>query len=270
LAVGRPITVAGALPPTTAITSIVSTASDFTVTTAAPHGKSPGDSIVIAGSTPSAYNGTWTCASGTTGSDIVVTSGINPGAGSGGTVRLSTPGTWYDGTWTIASFPAANTIRVTNNTITVSAGTDGTVKNNINASAIICGIAAFYYNASTMNSLAHGPLDVSNNGAIGAKTCYWFDEANMKTGMQYGVNPSLSGSLTGSASLTAGSYDTANRKRTFSKTFATGEIISQTLRQMVFQSNSGYIFITFEERQRKDNLFQLTVSHTISWEPDLI
>jgi len=266
-ATGRPIVITGALPVKTAITSISSTAIDFTVTTAAPHGLTSGDSVVIAGASPSAYNGTWTAAAGTTGSTVVVTSVINPGAGSGGTVRLATPATWYDGTWTIASFPSANTIRVTNNTITVAAGVDGTVKNNLNANAIVCGTAAFYYNAS-MNTLAHGVVDMSNNTTIGGKNFIIFDEANMKTGMQYGVTPSTSGSL-GSMSATAGSYDTANRKRAFSATFVTGAIISQTIRQVVLQANSSYFFITFDERQRKDNLYQLSFSVTVSWEPDL-
>lgn len=53
---------------------------NITITTAAAHGILVGQTVVIAGITPSGYNGTWTAQSGTTGSTLVVNIGSNPGA----------------------------------------------------------------------------------------------------------------------------------------------------------------------------------------------
>lgn len=263
-ATGRPINVVGALPVRSNISGITSTSGDFTVTTAAAHGKNPGDSVVIEGASPAGYNGTWTCAAGTTGSTIVVTDSANLGAGSGGTVRLSTPATWYDGEWTIASFPNANTIRVTNNTVTVPAGGDGVVRNNLNAAGQAVGIAF----QATGNAWESGVWECGLNSSY--KNCLLYNEANLKTGLSYGVNPSTSGSLTpGSPTLSNSSYNAATRTRTFTFTFSSSAIVSQTIRQIFFNSRDGGLFVTFEERQRKDDGFQLVLSYTVSWEPDL-
>ena len=60
---------------------------NITITTASAHGISVGQTVVIAGITPSGYNGTWTAQSGTTGSTLIVNIGSNPGAITGaGTV----------------------------------------------------------------------------------------------------------------------------------------------------------------------------------------
>jgi len=127
---GGKINIAGALRPRTLVTSIASTSSDFTVT-ATGHGYSPGDAVVIAGSSVAGYNGPWTVASTPTSDTFVVTSTANPGAATGGTVRLATPATWYDGEWTIASVPSSTKVRVTSAIDAGAAGLDGTVKNNL-------------------------------------------------------------------------------------------------------------------------------------------
>ncbi len=262
-AVGRPITIAGALPVKTNITSLSSTGSDFTVNATA-HGKLVGDSIVLEGVTPSGYNGTWTVATVPNANSLTVTSGINPGAGTGGTIRLATPGTWYNGTHTIASFPNSTTIRITNATSIAPAGIGGTVKNNLNATGII-------------TNYAFGPSGnwsgVAEPGTAQSKSLNMWDEANIRTGLVYGSQPSL-GTALGSGTVVAGTYDTANRSQVFTGTVASGTANSQTIRQITFgiatSQPTGRFWITFEERQRKDNGYQLVVAYTVSWEPDLL
>lgn len=257
-ATGRPITIAGALPATTPISTISSTSSDFTVNATA-HGKSVGNSVVIAGASPAGYNGTWTVATVPDANSFTVTSAANLGAGSGGTVRLATPGTWYDGTHTIASFPNSTTIRVTNANSITAAGAAGTVKNNLNAAAICTGWA--FYNG-TGSTASGNTMDFATT--MGNKKYFIFEEANMKTGLQYGTVASISGNLL-FADTVAGAYDVGNRKRTFTMTLVSGSGISQTIRQICLEG----IYITFEERQRKNNGYQLVVNFTLSWEPDL-
>lgn len=126
---GGKINIDGALRPKIAVTSAASTLTDFTIT-AAGHGRSPGDSIVIEGMTPTDYNGTFTIAS-VVGDDITVTSALNPGTGSGfGTVRQATPGTWYNGEHTIASV-TSTTVVITSALTIPAAGASGTAYNNL-------------------------------------------------------------------------------------------------------------------------------------------
>lgn len=53
---------------------------NITITTGTNHGISVGQTVVIAGVTPSGYNGTWIAQTGTTGTTLVVNIGSNPGA----------------------------------------------------------------------------------------------------------------------------------------------------------------------------------------------
>lgn len=266
-AVGRPIIITGALPATSAITTITSTVSDFTVTTSAAHGKVAGNSIVIAGSSVAGYNGTWTVLAAPTTTTLTVTSGANPGAATGGTLRLTTPGTWYDGTYTIASFPNSTTIRITNATSITAAGVAGTVTNSMAATGIITGSAGAFATSLTVGIVEPG------NGQGGAiKGMAFVTEANMKTGMAYGAANGTWTTVSTSTNSTAGSYDASNRKRTFSATIPSANQVGQTLRQLVVgdtSSTATLFVVTFDERQRKDNGFQLVLNYTVSWEPDL-
>jgi hypothetical protein len=265
-AAGRPITIAGALPVKTVISTLSSTGSDFTVNATA-HGRSPGDSIVIAGATPSGYNGTWTVATVSNANSLTVTSAINPGAGSGGTVRLATPGTWYDGTHTIASVPSGSVVRITNAATPPAAGADGTMVNNLNCSAICTG---WGFSAGTTNTIQMAGFEMSNgNVSTNGGTLHLIPEASLKTGLQYGVATNQTGTL-GNVNATAGAvYDTANRKKTWSFTFASSTVVSTSIRQAHIGRQDGTLVFTFEERQRKDDGFQLVITFTLSWEPAL-
>lgn len=267
---GRTITIAGALPATTAITSISSTPSDFTVNATA-HGKNIGDSIVIAGATPAGYNGTWTVATVPNANSLTVTSAANLGAGSGGTVRLATPGTWYDGTHTIASFPTTSTIRITNANSIPAAGIAGTVTNSIAATGQITNNAV----SNTTSSGRPGPADVCTASASLSNFYRQFsmiEEAFLRTGLTYGVNPSFSTAIVSQQAVTTiSTYSVTERKSTFSWTIASANGNSQSIRQMFFCGSQahGQLWVTFDERQRKDNGFQLVVNYSCSWEPDL-
>jgi hypothetical protein len=52
---------------------------NITITTGSNHGILVGQTVVIAGVTPTGYNGTWTAQSGTTGTTLIVNIGSNPG-----------------------------------------------------------------------------------------------------------------------------------------------------------------------------------------------
>lgn len=146
---GGSITIAGAKRTRFAITAASSTSSDFTLTTSASHGLTTGDTFIVEGVSPNGYNGTWTAASGTTGSTLVVTTAANPGTGTAfGNARQQEPGTWYDNTWTVAS-TTSTTVTVTS-AISLSAGNDGTVKNNLNST--------FYLNHWPIQPLGYNGL----------------------------------------------------------------------------------------------------------------
>jgi hypothetical protein len=74
----------------------------------------------------------------------------------------------------------------------------------------------------------------------------------------------------GNVNATAGAvYDTANRKKTWSFTFASSTVVSTSIRQAHIGRQDGTLVFTFEERQRKDDGFQLVITFTLSWEPAL-
>lgn len=271
--VGRTFEIAGALPVKTNITSLASTGSDFTVTATA-HGKTVGQSIVIEGATPGGYNGTWTIATVPNANSFTVTSGINPGAGSGGTVRLATPATWFDGTWTIASFPTASTIRVTNNTVTVPAGAGATVKNSLAATAIITGFP--FTDSGSLGGTYGGVLDTGYSRSGSEYRCFYaLEESLLQTGLTYGTNRTLfSGTglkerVTCNLSLPSDGYDPVTRRRQWTATIASAQWVSQSIRQIVLEGFNATFWITFAERQRKDAGFQLVLNLYTSWEPVL-
>lgn len=260
--VGGEITITGALPPLTPITSISSDVSEFTVTTDSAHGFSVSDSVVIDGASQAGYDGTWTVAAVDSATVFRVTSGANPGASTGGTVRDATPGTWFDGTWTIASVPTSDSIRITSAINPIDAGASGTVESNLNAQAIVTGHA--FYNGNS-NSVLHGPLDFSQ-GVI-ARVLRIYPNATKATGMVYGASQNATGGL--QTGLVAEAYSTANRSKKFVGTFGSGEGLMNSIKQIGFQALSGEIIVELDEIQRKDNGFSLAIEYTISWEPDL-
>jgi len=263
-AVGRPIIISGALPASTVISSISSTSTEFTVNSTG-HGKSIGDTVVIASSSQAGYNGTWVVATVPNANSFTVTSAINLGAATGGTVRLATPATWYNGTHTIASFPNSTTIRITNSNSIAAAGLAGTVTNSVAAQAIIVGQSCTAGQPSILD-FATGGTAIQNKATVAV-----IAEANLMTGLVHGTSPSAPTNV-GTAAGTTGAYDANLLEQEMVMTLATSAANNQTIRQLAignFSQPTGKLIITFDERQRKDNGYILTLKYKIKWEPDL-
>jgi hypothetical protein len=95
------------------ISSASSTSTTFTINTATAHGLIAGDSVTVEGASLAGYNGVFTVATAPTTTQLTITNAANPGAmGAVGTVRLTTPGSWFDdlGLATIASMESGATV----------------------------------------------------------------------------------------------------------------------------------------------------------------
>lgn len=261
---GDEITIASAVPTKTTITAISSTGSDFTVT-AAGHGLSVSDSIEIEGCSVGAYNGTWTVATVPDGNTFTVTSAANPGAATDGTVRLSTPGTYFNGTWTIASIPTTDSIRITDATIdTGTPAGEGDLEGTLAGDARFFGEAAF-----AIDTLAtHGALaDPTDQAQRSIKIYQNGDELPLNglgnTGDNFGVTASRSETFT---------TDTNEHSLTFTAAFDTDEANFTDIKQICFQgrnSDFGGLLLTFDQNQRKDSGYILTVGYTVTFRPTL-
>lgn len=283
---GGKININGALPPIKAITAASSTPTEFTITSAA-HGYSGGQSIVIAGVTPSGYNGTWTIASVTTDT-ITVTSAVNPGPGTVfGTVRRATPGTWYDGEWTIASV-TSTTVVVTSAINPIDAGASGTAYNNTKAlTAHSAPLIRQVIDDGTGTGAINGYRGQWNSGAAISSQDWLYDgftsanpvRACMGTltaapAFAYNTNQAA-GSL--QKNMSAASYVAGSFERIWTVTFNAGEGNSSTIRDLSFNryydagGGPGAIPLIhiFEEPQRKDNTHSLALTLTLRWNRDL-
>lgn len=158
------------------ISSASSTTTTLTINTATAHGLNPGDSVTIAGASLAGYNGVFTAATAS-GTVLTITDSANPGAmGASGTVRLTTPATYFDdlGLATIATMVSSSVARITS-AITgpavepVLIGGDpgvsvrlkpggSTADFNTNPGATVC----FYYTEANAKALA----DPTTTGAI--------------------------------------------------------------------------------------------------------
>lgn len=298
---GGSITIAGALRTKTAITAATSTGSDFTIT-ANSHGRTTGDSITIAGMTPSGYNGVWTVAS-TTANTITVTTGANPGTGTVfGTVRQTEPGTWYNGTWTVASV-GASTIVVTS-AISLSAGADGTVQNNLGAKLYInhwpCvflgGSSGYgnpvspensaYWNGGSGNAYNfYG--DTQSPGSGGGGSClldgnWYYTNNNVKLYAKssaitvpgsfpiIGPNATTGGTGYSPTSYTKQTYTAGTFYRDHLLEWSTATANATNIRGLLFsfQGNAeSYTSLAwfFDEPQRKDSTNRLRITYRQSW-----
>lgn len=120
-------------PEGTAITAAVSDATSITLT-AAGHGYTAGDLVVVKGVTPSGYNGVWVVAS-VAGNDFTITTAANPGTGTiFGDTYAAGAETWFDGSYTIAS--VTSTTVVVTSSATHAAGEAGRARNNVRRKVI--------------------------------------------------------------------------------------------------------------------------------------
>lgn len=269
---GDEITISNAVPTQVAISTISSTVSEFTVTTSAAHGLSVSDSIEIEGASPGGYNGTWTVAAVDSTTVFRVTSGINLGAGSGGTVRLSTPSPYFNGTWTVASVPTLNSIRITD--ATISTGFDssngdvvGTLDGDVrlwSGSNIVC----------IEQGLSAGRLelcDFGNNASL--FRCCFYEDGNEIATLGLGVGTTIPApDYTASRSEVFGGYDSDEQSITRTFTFDIDEANSTTLKQFFIQGNDtsgSAIVVTFDQNQRKDSDYTLAIGYKVTVRQDL-
>lgn len=264
LAAGK-INIEAAVPTRVGITSISSDASTFTVITSEAHGFSAGDDIEIENSSQAGYNGSWLVDSVTNSTTLVISSSINLGAATGGTIRHETPGTWFDGEWTIASVPTTTSVRITSAINAPDAGAYGSAYNNLKASAIISGVGL----TTSVTAQTNGGIAEPFGNRI--KTIYFIETAQVRTGMAYGVTTSLPatvGSRNASGTVFT-PYDNAELTRTDTFVVGTSVSISTKIKQIAIGADGGFLWITFEEPQRKDNGYILTIEFKTYWEPSL-
>lgn len=167
------------------ITSITSTATEFTVTTSAPHGFVAGGGIIIDGSTPSVYDSTWIVDAVPTTTTFTVLTALNAGTGSAGTVREADPTTWWNGTHTVQSV-GTNTITINVTSGIEDAGPGGQITNDgsvtVESKAVPYWPGECYYptpdnNIGLVNSFILGSADFTSTSLKWAL----FDEDNLHT-----------------------------------------------------------------------------------------
>lgn len=287
--VGGKFRISGAKRPRFTITAASSTPSDFTLTTASAHGRSPGDTIIIEGVTPSGYNGEWTCAAGTTGSTIVVSTIANPGTGTVfGNVRQKEPTPWYDGEWTIASV-TSNTVTITSAINPGTAGAEGIGRNTLECKfahavwnvAPLAGYGApqspdslFNYVCNLVSPSSTGFLEgpTTNNKAttlMHATTTPSVPSFPQSAGWSMtGTGRTFSSSVTGVKQ----SYVDGNYYSDILFTFATGNANGTTIRALCLANTSAStpqagaaLAILFNEPQRKDSTHILRVYIRRTW-----
>lgn len=101
------------VPKRFAISSASSTSTTFTINTATAHGLITGNSVTIENASLAGYKGTFIVATGS-GTVLTITNAANPGAmGAFGSVRLTTPGTYFNALFTIASMVSTSVARIT-------------------------------------------------------------------------------------------------------------------------------------------------------------
>lgn len=213
-------------------TGIADTATKFVVTFDDNHHYSIGDEITISGATPSAYNGTWTIAAVPSTTSIEITSGINPGAS---TVHGTTVGT------------LAADVRLKSGA-----------------------------NEVPFEDLAGGSdWQICDPDASATEfVVYAVQEANIITTLGLGTG---SVTATGSVSATRAGTKSAMNANDFSwertRTFDIDEANWTDLKQIFMQGHSGSskvaIVITFDQNQRKDSGYILTVGYKCTFRQDL-
>ena len=214
--VGGNIIIENARRPEIALSSMSSTATEFTGTTSATHNLSVGASIVIEGVTPSAYNGTWTIDATPTATTFEVLSAVNPGAGTGGSVREADPGTWWNGEHAVTAV-GVNTVTISVTSGIPDAGAGGVVTNSGLCETICKSVFATYPPNEDPNG---DPVSVeigSSGGLEPSSTAVFAALVSTGPGTNYGImleSSDIGGRFGTNEVLTTESYDPATFTRT--------------------------------------------------------
>lgn len=98
------------------VSSATSNSTTLTLNTTGAHGLSVADSVTIEGASLAGYNGVFTVATVPDADTVTITNSANPGSmGASGTIRLTTPGTYFDdlGLATITTMVSSSVARIT-------------------------------------------------------------------------------------------------------------------------------------------------------------
>lgn len=242
-------------PYTYSISGIVSTGSNFTVTTTDNHHFIIGSKVNISGTSVGTYNAEWTIAS-VTADTFTVTSALNPGASSGGTCFLNTKADVYQ-CW--YPFQGIGT------TTSLSAGSGWPSTNGLpNGYTWGPSSAGLWDNAFT-----NGPSQVDNNaGVVGM----YITTSRRTPTASIGSTISMTAG-TQATNSTAASYTNGNFYRDYSATFAAGAVTSNDIRSLFIaatnsiSTGTGYggLLFDFKEVQRKNSTAALTLTFRKSW-----
>lgn len=132
------INLSGIKKPRTTITAATSNPTTLTLTATA-HGKAPGDTIVVEGMTPSAYNGEFVVDTTPDANTITIASVLNPGTGTVfGNLRTKEPATWYTSNeWTIASVTSTTIVVTSALNLGTTHANEGTCVNDTKRKVVV-------------------------------------------------------------------------------------------------------------------------------------
>lgn len=283
--VGDEIIIENAVRTRIALTGLTSTATEFTGTTVSAHGFTAGDTIVIEGVTPSAYNATWTVATTPTSTTFTVTTAINPGAGTGGNVRQGDPTTWWNGSWNVSAI-GTNTVtidvpsgipdagdggaltndgRVTVRNRTFPGNSDSTILNKLNGVAlsteipnVIYAFYTHYHNYTSTDPWLNIVEDGNEATSFGG-----FGSLPSPSNQSFDFNEYIMSPVT---------YVNGNYYTEWVRLLAVTEANSDRIKQIFIGRRIGSsmyyyggLYITFNAPQKKRNTYTLRINVRYSW-----
>tara|TARA_R110000803_G_scaffold209965_3_gene280583 strand:- start:9346 stop:11007 length:1662 start_codon:yes stop_codon:yes gene_type:complete len=265
---GDDVTISNAIPEEIAISTFTSDPTEFIVTTSAAHGLSGTDSIEIVGASVGTYDGTWTVASIDSTTVFRVTSAADPGAATGGTVRQSTPGTYFNGAWVIASNPTTDSIRVTDATIATGAPAgSGDLEGDLAATAAFAGGQT----TGIFEDRGGHFLNGITSRQSATRISLGIYSATTPTHVGLGFTPATPDLVSNQDK--AWTSDTAEHTFGFESTFSVSEGNSEVVKGFRFYNNQDLVstsfVVIFDQQQRKDNGYTLEMGFLWTVRPEL-
>jgi hypothetical protein len=289
--IGDEIIIQDAVRTRIPITSIASTATEFTVTTSTAHGFSTGDSIIIDATTPAVYSSTWVVASTPTTTTLTITSAVNAGAGSGGNVRDSNPVNWWNGTHTVTGI-ATNQVTIDATSGRDDAGDGGVVTNDARCTV---------YNKTMPEAMASTSNEITNpltgnyiqseipfaerafdswcHGSVASQRPYFMFYTQKPVSIGgFGVEADISGLLSATEPLMeATAYVPGSHQREYFRTLTVAELNSDRIQTILFNKKYGNnmneysgVWLVFNQPQKKKNTYTLELKIRYYWGRELI
>jgi hypothetical protein len=289
--IGDEIIIENSVRTRIAITSITSTATEFTVTTSAAHGFSAGDSIIIEATTPSGYNSTWVVNTTPTTTTFDVLSAINAGSGSGGNVRDTDPVTWWNGTHTVTAI-ATNQVTIDATSGRENAGDGGVVKNDARCTVYNKTMPSLSVSTSTeltnpitgnfINAeipLAGNTFDTWRHRPEATLSPYvmFYEQKPISIG-GFGVAANIGGLVSlYEPNMTSSTYVAGSHQREYTLTLSVSEHNSDRIQTILFGKKNGNnmnefggVWCVFNQPQKKKNTYTLELKIRYYWGRELV